>query len=172
MSSRAPVVDMVIRGRIVLFDGISDRHILIIYHMKRRLLFIWYSEGMKPSIFTKIINGEIPCYKIYEDERTFAFLDINPVQPGHTLVVPRQQVDHFDDLEDEDYEALMHTVKLLAQTMREELQVERICVIIEGFEVPHVHVKLIPCNTAEDFRSEAYEADEDELRDMVERLAY
>ncbi len=127
---------------------------------------------MKPSIFTKIINGDIPCYKIYEDERTFAFLDINPVQPGHTLVVPRAQVDHLEDLDDEDYEALMHTVKLLAQNMREELQVERVCVIIEGFEVPHVHVKLIPCNTAEDFRSEPYAADEDELRDMVERLAY
>ena len=127
---------------------------------------------MQDSIFTKIINGEIPSYKIYEDERTFAFLDINPIQPGHTLVVPKSQVDHFEDLEPEDYEALMHTVKLLSQNMRDELQVERICIVVEGFEVPHTHIHLIPCNTEEDFHSPKYEAGKDELLDMAERLAY
>lgn len=127
---------------------------------------------MKQSIFTRIIEGEIPCYKIYEDERTFAFLDINPRQPGHMLVVPREQVDHLEDLEDEDYQALMSTVKKLSQHMRDELQVERVCIIVEGFEVPHAHIHLIPCDTAEDFVATPYEASEDELRDMSERLAY
>ena len=118
------------------------------------------------------MNGDIPCHKVYEDERTFAFLDINPVQPGHTLVVPRAQVDHIEELEEEDFLALMHTAKLLAQNMRDELQVERVCMKVEGFEVPHAHIHLIPCETSDDFRSEPYEAGEDELLDMTERLLY
>lgn len=127
---------------------------------------------MEASIFTKIIDGEVPSYKIYEDDRTYAFLDIAPVQPGQVLVVPRQPVDHFDDLEPEDYLALMQTVKKLAAHMREELQTERVCVVIEGFEVPHAHVKLIPCNTADEFRAAPHQATSDELQDMAERLAY
>lgn len=127
---------------------------------------------MKDSIFTKIINGDIPSYKIYEDERTYAFLDINPVQPGHTLVIPKTQVDHIGDLEPDDYQAVMKTTKILMQNMRDELQVERVCLKVEGFEVPHAHVHLIPCNTAEDFMQSSYEAAEDELLDMQERLSY
>lgn len=127
---------------------------------------------MQDSVFTKIINGEIPSYKIYEDEKTYAFLDINPIQPGHTLVVPKAQVDHLEDLEDDDYRALMTTVKKLMLHIRDELQVERVCVIVEGFEVPHAHVKLIPCDTPEDFNERPREANQDELTDMHERLAY
>ncbi len=127
---------------------------------------------MKPSIFTKIINGELPSNKIYEDEFTYAFLNINPVQPGHILVVPRQQVDHLEDLEDEDYNAVMRTVKLLMQHMRDELQPERVCVRVEGFEVPHAHIHIIPCETEADLMSEPYEAGDDELQDMYQRLAY
>ncbi len=127
---------------------------------------------MKPSIFTKIINGELPSYKIYEDERTFAFLDINPIQTGQILVVPREQVDHFTDLEEADYHAVMETAKKLAAHMRDELQVERVCMIIEGFEAPHAHVKLIPCDTPADLQTAPHEAAEDELADMHERLMY
>ena len=127
---------------------------------------------MKPSIFTKIINGEIPCMKIYEDDRTFAFLDINPIQPGQILVVPKEQVDHLEDLELEDYLAVMNTVKLLMQHMRDELQPERVCLRVDGFEVAHAHIKLIPCNTEADVKSEPYEAGSDELADMHERLMY
>lgn len=127
---------------------------------------------MQPSIFTRIINGEIPSYKIYEDDLTFAFLNINPIQPGHVLVVPKNQVDHFEDMDDEDYEAVMHTVKLLMQHMRDTLQVERIGVKIEGFEVPHAHVHLIPADTEDDMKQHPYEASEDELSDLMERLAY
>lgn len=127
---------------------------------------------MKPSIFTQIINGDLPSYKIYEDELTYAFLDINPVQSGQILVVPRSQVDSFIDLEEADYNALMATTKKIAGHMREELQVERVCMVIEGFDVPHVHVKLIPCSTPDDFHVHPHEADADELADMHERLMY
>ncbi len=127
---------------------------------------------MQPSIFTKIIDGDIPSYKIYEDDRTYAFLDINPVQPGQIVVVPRVQIDHFTDLEEADYAALMATAKKLAAHMRDELQVERVCLVIEGFEVPHVHIKLIPCDTPEDLHASPHEADTDELTDMHERLMY
>lgn len=127
---------------------------------------------MKPSVFTKIINGELPGHKIYEDDRTYALLDINPVQPGQMLVVTRQQVDRITDLEDEDYEALMRTVRILMRHMHDELQPERVCMVVEGFEVPHVHVKLIPCNTASDMVSRPYEASSTELAEMHQRLMY
>lgn len=95
------------------------------------------------SIFTKIINGEVPCYKIYEDDKTFAFLDINPETKGHTLVVPKTEIDKIYDLGDEDYEALMHTVKKLSKHMEQVLGA-RILWKVVGTDVPHVHVHLEP----------------------------
>lgn len=127
---------------------------------------------MQDSIFTKIINGDLPSFKIYEDQWTYAFLNINPIQPGHVLVVPREQVDHIEELEDEHYHALMRTVKMLMPHMRDELHVERVGIRVEGFEVPHTHVHLIPVNTSEDLVQQPYEADEGELLDMQERLSY
>ena len=96
-----------------------------------------------PSIFTKIINGEIPCYKIYEDDKTFAFLDINPETKGHTLVVPKNEVDKIYDLPDEDYQALMTTVKKLSKHMEEKLGQRTLWKVI-GTDVPHAHVHLLP----------------------------
>lgn len=96
-----------------------------------------------PSIFTKIINGEIPCYKIYEDARTLAFLDINPESKGHTLVVPKVEVDKIYDLKDEDYDALMHTVKKLSRHMEQRLGARTLWKVI-GTDVPHAHVHLLP----------------------------
>lgn len=95
------------------------------------------------SIFTKIINGEIPSYKIYEDDKTYAFLDIHPETKGHTLVVPKKEVDKIYDLEDEDYEALMATVKKLSKHMEEKLNA-RILWKVVGTDVPHAHVHLMP----------------------------
>ena len=95
------------------------------------------------SIFTKIIQGEIPCYKIYEDEKTFAFLDIHPETMGHTLVVPKVEVDKIYDLEDTDYQALMNTVKKLSHHMEEKLG-SRILWKVVGTDVPHAHVHLMP----------------------------
>lgn len=97
------------------------------------------------SIFTKIIQGEIPCYKIYEDDRTFAFLDIAPEAPGHTLVVPKVEVDRVYDLSDEDYAAVMATVKKLARHLENVLG-ERTMIKVVGVDVPHAHVHLLPIN--------------------------
>lgn len=127
---------------------------------------------MNPSIFTKIINGEIPAHKIYEDERVIAILDINPVQYGHTLVIPKVQIDHLEDLEEEDYQAVMLAVQRLSQHIKDELQSERICLKVEGFDVPHAHVHLIPCDTAEELTEPPEEADPDELAELAERLYY
>ena len=90
------------------------------------------------SLFTKIIQGEIPCYKIYEDEKTFAFLDIAPEAEGHTLVIPKLEVDKVYDLPDEDYQAVMFTVKKLAKHMEDVLG-KRMQVKIVGIDVPHAH---------------------------------
>lgn len=95
------------------------------------------------SIFTKIINGEIPSYKIYEDDKTFAFLDINPESKGHTLVVPKNEVDKIYDLPDEDYQALMNTVKKLSKNMEQKLGTRILWKVI-GTDVPHAHVHLLP----------------------------
>ncbi len=102
----------------------------------------WYNEGMS-SVFTKIVNGEIPCYKIYEDERTMAFLDIEPEAPGHTLVIPKAEVDRVYDLDNEDYAAVMATVKKLARHMEDVLG-KRTLIKVIGVDVPHAHVHLIP----------------------------
>lgn len=127
---------------------------------------------MKDSIFTKIINGDVPTNKIYEDERTIAILDINPIQYGHTLVIPKSQVDCLEDLEDEDYEAVMATVRRLSIHLKEELQVERVCLKVEGFDIAHAHIHLIPCDIAADFYAHPEEADPAELAELEERLVY
>ena len=96
-----------------------------------------------PSVFTKIINSEIPCYKIYEDDKTFAFLDINPETKGHTLVVPKNEVDKIYELPDEDYQALMATVKKISAHMEKVLGARTLWKVI-GTDVPHAHVHLLP----------------------------
>lgn len=96
-----------------------------------------------PSVFTKIIQGEIPCYKIYEDDKTIAFLDIHPETPGHTLVIPKVEVDKIYELPDEDYAALMQTVKKLSAHMEKQLGTRTLWKVI-GTDVPHAHVHLLP----------------------------
>ena len=98
-----------------------------------------------PSIFTKIINGEVPCYKIYEDDKTFAFLDIHPETTGHTLVIPKKEINKVYDLDDEDYIALMQTVKKLSKHM-EKIMGSRTVWKVVGTDVPHAHVHLYPCD--------------------------
>ncbi len=106
----------------------------------------------EPSIFTRIINGEIPCYKIYEDEKVIAFLDMHPVMEGHTLVVPKKQIDHIWDLEDDDYEYLWATAKKIAIHIREVIGSPRVGVVVEGFGVPHTHIHLIPIYEGNDLK--------------------
>ncbi len=107
---------------------------------------------MQDSIFTKIINGEIPSHKIYEDDHTYAFLDIHPIQPGHTLVVPKKQVEFVWDLDDETYQALQATVKLLATHLRDTLGVPFVGEQIIGVDVPHAHIHLIPFTEVTEYR--------------------
>jgi len=98
------------------------------------------------SIFTKIINGEIPCYKIAEDDNYFAFLDINPNAKGHTLCVPKQEVDKLFDLDDDTYIGLMQFSKKIAVALKKTVPCNRIGMTVIGLEVPHAHVHLIPLN--------------------------
>lgn len=110
---------------------------------------------MQESIFSKIIRGEIPAHKLFEDERTIAFLDIHPTRLGHTLVVPKVQVDQYIDLPDDDYLAMWRTVKLVAAKLREVLATDRVGVVIKGVDVPHAHVHLIPFNNNQSLRKDA-----------------
>jgi histidine triad (HIT) family protein len=103
-----------------------------------------------PSIFTRIIQGEIPCYKVAESERCFAFLDINPLAKGHTLIVPKKEVDYLFDVEDELYVDLMQFAKKVAIALEKAVPCERIGVTVIGLEVPHAHVHLIPINALND----------------------
>jgi histidine triad (HIT) family protein len=100
----------------------------------------------KNCIFCKIVKEEIPSVKIWEDENYFAFLDINPIQPGHTLVLPKKHSDDLFELDDRDYLELMLKSKEVAEMLRRKLKPKRIGVIVEGFAVPHVHVHLVPIN--------------------------
>jgi len=102
------------------------------------------------SIFTKIINGEIPCYKIAEDDHYFAFLDINPMSKGHVLVVPKLEVDYIFDLPQDQYEGLMAFSKKIASAIEKVIPCQRIGLLVFGLEVPHAHVHLIPITEASD----------------------
>ena len=96
------------------------------------------------SIFSRIIQGEIPCYKIAEDDRFFAFLDINPVAKGHTLVVPKQETDYIFNIEDEDLGQMMVFAKKVAKAIENAIPCKRIAVAVIGLEVPHAHIHLVP----------------------------
>lgn len=96
------------------------------------------------TIFTKIIRGEIPSHRVYEDDRTFAFLDISPRSPGHTLVVPKVEVDELFDLSPDDFEALWASVRVIGDAIKRSMGCERVFVLVIGIDVPHAHVHLIP----------------------------
>lgn len=108
---------------------------------------------MDESIFTQIINGEIPCHKIYEDDHVLAFLDIHPITPGHMLVIPKQQVEFIWDLDDELYAHLMKVVKQLGTHARMALKTEYVGVQVVGVDVPHAHVHVIPFNDISDYHN-------------------
>lgn len=130
---------------------------------------------MADSIFTQIIKGEIPCHKIYEDEKTLAFLDIHPVQPGHTLVIPKKQVEFVWDLDGSDYQALMATVKKVGRRIREALAVPYVGQQVMGTDVPHTHIHIIPFRTAAEFRrvpDMAAEPDHAALAAVAQKLAF
>jgi len=116
------------------------------------------------SIFTRIINGEIPCYKVAEDENYFAFLDISPLAKGHTLVVPKQEVDYLFDLDDELYTGLQLFAKKVARAIDKAVPCKRVGVAVIGLEVPHAHIHLIPLhNDAINFSNPKLKLEKEEM---------
>jgi histidine triad (HIT) family protein len=98
------------------------------------------------TVFTRIINGEIPCYRVAENYKFIAFLDINPLREGHTLVVPKKEIDYFFDLDEETLAEMMVFARRVALAIREVIECKRVGVVVLGLEVPHAHVHLIPMN--------------------------
>jgi histidine triad (HIT) family protein len=124
-----------------------------------------------PSIFTRIINGEIPCHKIWEDELFFAFLDINPIQPGMTILVPKQEISDGFEMPNDQYAAWMLAAKNLIPAIKAAAGSTRVGLVVEGLEVPHAHIKLIPISHPGDLsQSNAKPATTEELIAMREKI--
>ena len=124
------------------------------------------------SIFTKIIQGEIPCHKVHENNDFLAFLDINPLQKGHTLVVPKIEVDYFFDQDDTTIQNMMIFAKVVARKIKATFPCNRVGMTVIGLEVPHAHIHLIPINKEKDmnFRSPKLDLSSDELKSIAESL--
>ena len=124
------------------------------------------------TIFSRIVKGEIPCYKIAEDERFFAFLDINPVMKGHTLVIPKREDDYIFNLDDEEIAAMMVFAKKVAKAIEKAVPCKRIAVAVIGLEVPHAHIHLIPITQEGDmdFKKEHVHLSEEEFLEVQKRI--
>ena len=124
------------------------------------------------SIFSKIIAGEIPCYKVAETEDYFAFLDINPVMPGHTLVVPKHEVDYIFNLDEEEYAGLTKFTRRVARCMKQVIDCKKIAVAVLGLEVPHAHIHLIPISKEGDMSfSHKMTLPADEMAAIAKKIA-
>ncbi len=124
------------------------------------------------TLFSRIIKGEIPCYKIAEDDRYFAFLDINPLREGHTLVVPKAGTDYIFDLDDDTLSGMIVFSKKVAAAIREAFPCNRIGVAVLGLEIPHAHIHLVPMDTMEDinFRNPKLKFSPAEFEDSAARI--
>ena len=123
------------------------------------------------SLFTKIINGEIPCHKIGEDDNYLAFLDIRPVNPGHTLVIPKKEVDYIFDLDDHLLSGIMVYAKKIAHAIKKEVECRRVGIMVAGLEVPHAHIHLIPIFQIADLNfANAKPAENDELAEIAAKI--
>lgn len=125
------------------------------------------------SIFSRIIAGEISSYKVAEDDRYYAFLDINPLAKGHTLVVPKKEVDYIFDLDDETFAGMMLFAKKVAARIKRETACRKVAVVVLGLEVPHAHIHLIPMNSENDvdFHREKLQLTPEEFREIAEKLS-
>lgn len=125
-----------------------------------------------PTIFSRIVNGEIPCYKIAEDDRYFAFLDINPMAKGHTLVIPKIEVDYIFDLEEETLAGLTVFAQKVAKAVEAAVPCKRVGVAVLGLEVPHAHIHLIPLNHESDidFRKPKLKLSTEEFLQIAESI--
>ena len=124
------------------------------------------------SIFTKIINGEIPCYKVAETPDYLAFLDISPLAKGHTLAIPKKEVDYIFDMEDDLYTGLQLFAKKVARSVQKVVPCKRIGVAVIGLEVPHTHIHLVPINNVGDinFSRPKLQVDKDEMASLAEKI--
>ena len=125
------------------------------------------------SIFSRIIAGEIPCYKVAEDDKYFAFLDINPLAKGHTLVIPKQEVDYYFDLDDETLAGMTIFAKRVAHKIKEQTGCKKVAMVVLGLEVAHAHIHLIPMNSENDvdFRREKLKLSPEEFNEIAASLA-
>tara|TARA_Y100001935_G_scaffold254440_2_gene263512 strand:- start:1408 stop:1800 length:393 start_codon:yes stop_codon:yes gene_type:complete len=125
-----------------------------------------------PSIFTKIVKGEIPSYKVYEDKNFLAFLDINPLKKGHTLVIPKKEVDYIFDIDSKEYQNLWNTAKKIALGMKKVIECNRISIVVMGLEVPHAHIHLIPLDSMQDidFSQPKLNISNDEMVQIANRI--
>lgn len=124
------------------------------------------------DIFSKIAAGEIPSYKCAEDDQFYAFLDINPVGKGHSLVIPRREVDYIFDMEDDELAAFQLFAKRVAKALKEAFPCKKVAQVVLGLEVPHAHIHLIPMNSEGDvdFRKPKVELTEEEFKDIAARI--
>ena len=125
------------------------------------------------SIFSKIVKGEIPCFKVAEDERYLAFLDIFPIAIGHVLVIPKAEIDYLFDLDDEDYVGLMLFSKRVATALKKAIPCKKVGVAVLGLEVPHAHLHLVPLNSESDinFAKPKLKLTNEELTRIAEKIA-
>ena len=126
----------------------------------------------EPTIFDRILDGEIPCHRVYEDDHVLAFLDINPLAPGHTLVIPKVEIDQWTDLEPELVAHLMDVAHTVARAQKSVVPCERVGLMIAGFEVPHTHIHVVPLASMAnlDFRNADTSPKADELDAMADKL--
>jgi histidine triad (HIT) family protein len=125
------------------------------------------------TIFTRIVNGEIPSYKVAESDKFYAFLDINPLAQGHTLVIPKQETDYIFDIEDAEYQELFLFAKRVAAAIRKAIPCKRVGVAVLGMEVPHAHIHLVPLQTEGDmdFRKAKLSLDPDTFKEIAEKIS-
>ena len=126
-----------------------------------------------PSIFSRIVSGEIPCYKIAEDEHFFAFLDINPLAEGHTLVIPKEETDYLFDIEDNEYKDLWLFAKKVGKAVEAVIPCQRIGLAVLGLEVPHAHIHVVPINTVYDidFKKPKLKLSEERFEELAHKIA-
>lgn len=123
------------------------------------------------TIFTKIIQGEIPSYKIYEDDFVFAFLDVFPQQNGHTLIVPKSEIDHFSDLDDATSDAMFRAAKKISKAITKATNCKRVCASFVGYEIPHCHFHLIPThNISEANFGQTERANDQKLAEIQQKI--